>query len=131
MNEYGSATLKYTVVFIYNNINNNNNLTYPSVYLLCFWFSVGKPHTTLWSNLPSHRCTGSLLSLVWAFPLNPSPQYPKALPSNKHSCLIYKIAVTKIFLVFFIKTRITTIGVYSIGFFREHCFFWHAAQCLT
>lgn len=35
MNEYGSATLKYTVVFIYNNINNNNNLTYPSVYLLC------------------------------------------------------------------------------------------------
>ncbi len=34
MNEYGSgATLKYTVVFIYN-INNNDNLTYPSVYLV-------------------------------------------------------------------------------------------------
>ncbi len=34
MNEYGSATLKYTLVFIYNINNNNNNLTYPSIYLI-------------------------------------------------------------------------------------------------
>ncbi len=30
MNEYGSATLKYIVVFIYNINNNKNNQTYPS-----------------------------------------------------------------------------------------------------
>ncbi len=110
MNEYGGATLKYTVVFIYNNINNNNNLTYPSVYLLCaFGFQ--------WESLTSlhvpHRCTGSLLSLVWAFPLNPSPQYPKAVPPNKHSCLIYKIAVTKIFLVFHKNTNYHDRGIFS------------------